>query len=117
MNVTGALSVLDAAKVTGVRDVILPSSISVNSGLGGVAPDLGKDAPTAPETLYVETKVAAELLCARIAPTQGPRLAFLRLGPLFCPWESLRDAGPDLSSAKRFFAASVKSLDHLQYRP
>ncbi|MCA1337490.1 NAD-dependent epimerase/dehydratase family protein [Pseudooceanicola marinus] len=97
VNVTGALRLLAAAQATGIRDVVLLSSISVYGALGGGAVELREDAPATPDTLYGETKLAAEMLCARIAPTLGLRLATLRLGPLFGPWESLREARPDLS--------------------
>lgn len=97
VNVAGTLRLLAAAQATGIRDVVLLSSISVYGTLGGGAAELREDARVTPDTLYGETKLAAEMLCARIAPTLGLRLAILRLGPLFGPWESLREARPDLS--------------------
>lgn len=97
VNVSGALRLLSAASASGIGDVVLLSSISVYGGLGSGAAELREDGPALPDTLYGETKLAAEMLCARIAPTLGLRLATLRLGPMFGPWESLREARPDLS--------------------
>jgi UDP-glucose 4-epimerase len=107
VNVTGALRVLGAAAQAGLRDVLLLSSISVYGSLGGGAAELLEDAPVSPDSLYGETKLAAERLCTRIAPTLGLRLATLRLGPLFGPWESLREARPDLSPQAQLLRLSA----------
>lgn len=107
VNVTGTLRVLAASAAAGVRDVLLLSSISVYGSLGSGAPTLREDGPTVPDSLYGETKLAAEMLAARIAPTLGLRLASLRLAPLFGPWESLRAARPDLSPHARLLQLSA----------
>lgn len=97
INVQGALNALRAASDAGLRDVVLLSSISVYGSLGTPGAETLKETAAAPNSLYGETKQAAEILCARIAPILGLRLATLRLGAIFGPWESLRAARPDLS--------------------
>lgn len=97
INVMGTLNALSCAKETAITDVILLSSISVYGSRGTGAPELLETALVTPDSLYGETKLAAERLGARIAPELGLRLATLRLGPLFGPWEAQRDARPDLS--------------------
>ncbi|WP_010140602.1 NAD-dependent epimerase/dehydratase family protein [Oceanicola sp. S124] len=94
VNVTGTLRVLAASAAAGVRDLLLLSSISVYGSLGSGADQLREDGPARPDSLYGETKLAAEVLAARIAPTLGLRLAALRLGPLFGPWEACARPGP-----------------------
>lgn len=97
INVVGAINTLTAAANAGLSDVILLSSISVYGSRGTGAPSLLENARVTPDSLYGETKHAAERLAARIAPDLGLRLATLRLGPLFGPWETGRPARPDLS--------------------
>lgn len=97
VNVDGAVQVLHAAAGAGVGDVILLSSVSVYGSRGTGAPELLETAAVTPDTLYGETKLAAERLCATIAPLLGVRLATVRLGAVFGPWECLRDARPDVS--------------------
>ncbi|MBU2959900.1 NAD(P)-dependent oxidoreductase [Citreicella sp. C3M06] len=97
VNVQGALNALRAVADAGVRDMILLSSISVYGSRGSPGADVLDESAAAPNSLYGETKLAAETLCARIAPLLGVRLATLRLGAIFGPWESLREARPDLS--------------------
>ncbi|WP_150297594.1 NAD-dependent epimerase/dehydratase family protein [Salipiger aestuarii] len=97
INVQGALNAMQAAADAGLRDMVLLSSISVYGSLGTPGADALYETDAAPNSLYGETKQAAEILCARIAPILGLRLATLRLGAIFGPWESLREARPDLS--------------------
>jgi UDP-glucose 4-epimerase len=75
-NVTGALNVLEAARLCGVRRVVLASSAAVY----GRTPPLPvrEDAPLCPASPYAAQKAAAELLAAAYRQSHGIETVVLR---------------------------------------
>lgn len=82
INVSGTSSVVDAAVRTGVRRVVLASTIAVYGPSDGLI--LNEASPTRPDTFYARTKLAAEqiVLNARCADGQ-PLGTVLRLGAVY----------------------------------
>jgi UDP-glucose 4-epimerase len=82
INVGGTDNVVQAAIQAGVRRVVLASTIAVYGPSGGRV--LDEESPTAPESLYAQTKLAAEqiVLAARRADGQ-PLGTVLRFGAIY----------------------------------
>jgi UDP-glucose 4-epimerase len=76
VNVGGTLNVLEAARVAGVRRVVLASSASVY----GATPPLptAEDSPCRPVSPYAAQKAESELLCAAYRATYGLETVVLR---------------------------------------
>jgi len=104
MNVEGTRNVVQACKATGIKRIILSSSIGV---LGGSDDVLTEESPYAAETGYEKTKVAAEKLVkaseipytiARMPPIVGPNRS----------WEKIFDAAkkeyPIIGSGENYWA-------------
>lgn len=80
-NEIGTLIVARVAAETGVRHVILASSVAVYGRRH--KPTRGEAAPCYPETPYAESKWRAERRAAEIAEQSGMRLTVLRLATLY----------------------------------
>jgi nucleoside-diphosphate-sugar epimerase len=75
--------VAQAAVATGTARFLLVSSGAVYGTAPGLPSPVTEDTPTAPETLYGISKVAAEALLLRIATRGGMSFAALRLAALY----------------------------------
>jgi UDP-glucose 4-epimerase len=84
VNTAGTLAVVDAANIAGVSRVVLLSTIAVyGSGASGM---LDEDSPTRPDTLYGETKLAAEGIVLAARTSDGAPLAtVLRSAAVYGP--------------------------------
>lgn len=118
-NIIGAYHVLEAARVSGVKRLILASSGQVVDGYLDVGrKPVSADWPTHPRYLYASTKVFLEAIGQAYAHAHAMEVLAVRLG--WCP----RDAGQvaqiaasdedqdvylSPGDAGRFFAAAVES--------
>ncbi|MBA3638105.1 MAG: NAD-dependent epimerase/dehydratase family protein [Acidobacteria bacterium] len=84
INVAGTQTVIEAAQLTGVSRVVLMSTIAVYGYAGGGL--LDEESPTAPDTLYGRTKLAAEQLALPARRTDGqPMATVLRSAAVYGP--------------------------------
>ena len=84
INVAGTETVIDTAKATGVARVVLMSTIAVYGYGAGQLQD--EDSPASPDTLYGETKLAAERVALAARRTDGQPLAtVLRSAAVYGP--------------------------------
>ena len=97
LNIMGTVNVLEAARVTGVRRVVVSSSSVLNHYLEGGADDgdFGKEeAFPRPTTFYAATKQSVESLGLNYARWCGIEFAGLRYGAAFGPWSGAGGGGP-----------------------
>jgi nucleoside-diphosphate-sugar epimerase len=97
LNIMGTVNVLEAARVMGVRRVVVSSSNVLNHYLEGGADDsnFGKEeAFPRPTTFYAATKQAIESLGLNYARWCGIEFAGLRYGAAFGPWSGAGGGGP-----------------------
>jgi nucleoside-diphosphate-sugar epimerase len=97
LNIMGTVNVLEAARVTGLRRVVVSSSSVLNHYLEGGADDadFGKEeAFPRPTTFYAATKQAVESLGLNYARWCGIEFAALRYGAAFGPWSGAGGGGP-----------------------
>jgi nucleoside-diphosphate-sugar epimerase len=97
LNVMGTVNVLEAARVTGLKRVVVSSSSVLNHYLEGGSDDgdFGKEeAFPRPTTFYAATKQAVESLGLNYAKWCGIEFAGLRYGAAFGPWSGVGGAGP-----------------------
>jgi nucleoside-diphosphate-sugar epimerase len=97
LNIMGTVNVLEAARVTGLRRVVVSSSSVLNHYLEGGADegDFGKEeAFPRPTTFYSATKQAVESLGLNYARWCGIEFAGLRYGAVFGPWSGAGGGGP-----------------------
>lgn len=104
MNVEGTRNVVQACKSTGIKRLILASSIGVLGGSNGV---LTEDSPYAPETRYEKTKVASE----KLVKASGIPYTIARMPPIVGPnkvWAKIFDAAkkeyPIIGSGNNYWA-------------
>ncbi len=104
VNVEGTRNVVQACKATGVKRLILASSIGV---LGGSKTPLTEDSPYAPETPYENTKASAE----KLVKASGIPYTIARMPPVVGPngvWEKIFDAAkkeyPIIGSGNNYWA-------------
>lgn len=97
LNIMGTVNVLEAARVTGLRRVVVSSSSVLNHYLDGGA-DEGdfrrEEAFPRPTTFYAATKQAVESLGLNYARWCGIEFAGLRYGAAFGPWSGAGGGGP-----------------------
>ena len=97
LNIMGTVNVLEAARVTGLKRVVVSSSSVLNHYLEGGEDDgnFGKEeAFPRPTTFYSATKQAVESLGLNYAKWCGIEFAGLRYGAVFGPWSGAGGGGP-----------------------
>jgi nucleoside-diphosphate-sugar epimerase len=97
LNIMGTVNVLEAARVTGLKRVVVSSSSVLNHYLEGGADggDFGKEESfPRPTTFYSATKQAVESLGLNYAKWCGIEFAGLRYGAVFGPWSGAGGGGP-----------------------
>ena len=101
VNLMGTLSVLEAARLTGVERVVFCSSTVVTMGRQVVAPDDDTVEDFAinvvseyPPSLYASMKLASEWLCHNYHQTYGVDAVAVRFGGVFGPWHGIPGGGP-----------------------
>jgi nucleoside-diphosphate-sugar epimerase len=97
LNIMGTVNVLEAARVTGLKRVVVSSSSVLNHYLDG-GEDQGnfgkEEAFPRPTTFYSATKQAVESLGLNYAKWCGIEFAGLRYGAAFGPWSGAGGGGP-----------------------
>ena len=97
LNIMGTVNVLEAARVSGLKRVVVSSSSVLNHYLdgGGDGGDFGKEESfPRPTTFYSATKQAVESLGLNYAKWCGIEFAGLRYGAVFGPWSGSGGGGP-----------------------
>ncbi len=97
LNIMGTVNVLEAARITGLKRVVVSSSSVLNHYLEGGADggDFGREeAFPRPTTFYSATKQAVESLGLNYAKWCGIEFAGLRYGAVFGPWSGAGGGGP-----------------------
>jgi nucleoside-diphosphate-sugar epimerase len=97
LNIMGTVNVLEAARITGLKRVVVSSSSVLNSYLSGGedSGDFGREeAFPRPTTFYSATKQAVESLGLNYAKWCGIEFAGLRYGAVFGPWSGAGGGGP-----------------------
>jgi nucleoside-diphosphate-sugar epimerase len=97
LNIMGTVNVLEAARISGLKRVVVSSSSVLNSYLAG-GEDQGnfgrEEAFPRPTTFYSATKQAVESLGLNYAKWCGIEFAGLRYGAAFGPWSGSGGGGP-----------------------
>jgi nucleoside-diphosphate-sugar epimerase len=97
LNIMGTVNVLEAARVTGLKRVVVSSSSVLNHYLDGGEDDGNfgqEEAFPRPTTFYSATKQAVESLGLNYAKWCGIEFAGLRYGAAFGPWSGAGGGGP-----------------------
>jgi nucleoside-diphosphate-sugar epimerase len=97
LNIMGTVNVLEAARIAGLKRVVVSSSSVLNSYLAGGEDggDFGREeAFPRPTTFYSATKQAVESLGLNYAKWCGIEFAGLRYGAVFGPWSGAGGGGP-----------------------
>ena len=97
LNIMGTVNVLEAARVTGVKRVVVSSSNVLSHYMAGGEGngDLTKEeAFPRPVTFYSATKQAVESLGLNYARWCGIEFAGMRYGAVFGPWSGAGGGGP-----------------------
>jgi nucleoside-diphosphate-sugar epimerase len=97
LNIMGTVNVLEAARILGLKRVVVSSSSVLNSYLAGGEDggDFGREeAFPRPTTFYSATKQAVESLGVNYAKWCGIEFAGLRYGAVFGPWSGAGGGGP-----------------------
>ena len=97
LNIMGTVNVLEAARVTGLKRVVVSSSSVLNHYLDGGEDDgnFGKEeAFPRPTTFYSATKQAVESIGLNYARWCGIEFTGLRYGAVFGPWSGAGGGGP-----------------------
>ena len=97
LNIMGTVNVLEAARILGLKRVVVSSSSVLNHYLDGGADGghFGKEeAFPRPTTFYSATKQAVESLGLNYAKWCGIEFAGLRYGAAFGPWSGSGGGGP-----------------------
>ena len=97
LNIMGTVNVLESARVTGVKRVVVSSSSVLNHYLQGGEDqgEFGKEEGfPRPTTFYSATKQAVESLGLNYARFCGIEFAGLRYGAAFGPWSGSGGGGP-----------------------
>ncbi len=97
LNIMGTVNVLEAARITGLKRVVVSSSSVLNHYLAGGEDggNYGKEeAFPRPTTFYSATKQAVESLGLNYAKWCGIEFAGLRYGAVFGPWSGAGGGGP-----------------------
>jgi nucleoside-diphosphate-sugar epimerase len=103
VNLVGTLSVLEAARVTGVQRVVFCSSSTVYLGLDEAPPGGAHHENFAvhaigeyPPSVYASMKLAAEWLCHCYRDEYGVDTVAVRFGGVFGPWRGTPSGGPSM---------------------
>lgn len=97
LNIMGTVNVLEAARVTGVRRVVVSSSNVLNhylAGGNGQTEPMNEEAYPRPTTFYSATKQAIESLGLNYSKWCGVEFAGMRYGAVFGPWSGAGGGGP-----------------------
>jgi nucleoside-diphosphate-sugar epimerase len=97
LNITGTVNVLEAARVHGVKRVVVSSSNVLNhflAGGEGKGDSADEEAYPRPTTFYSATKQAIESLGLNYARWSGVDFAAMRYGAVFGPWSGRGGGGP-----------------------
>ncbi len=97
LNIMGTVNVLEAARVSGLKRVVVSSSSVLNHYLEGGedGSHFGKEESfPRPTTFYAATKQAVESLGLNYAKWCGIEFAGLRYGAVFGPWSGAGGGGP-----------------------
>lgn len=97
LNIMGTVNVLEAARICGVKRVVVSSSSVLNHYLEGGEDggEIGREeAFPRPTTFYSATKQAVESLGLNYARWCGIEFAGLRYGAVFGPWSGAGGGGP-----------------------
>jgi nucleoside-diphosphate-sugar epimerase len=97
LNIMGTVNVLEAARILGLKRVVVSSSSVLNHYMEGGADggNFGKEeAFPRPTTFYSATKQAVESLGLNYAKWCGIEFAGLRYGAVFGPWSGAGGGGP-----------------------
>lgn len=97
LNIMGTVNVLEAARVTGVKRVVVSSSNVLNhylAGGGGQTEPMNEEAYPRPTTFYSATKQAIESLGLNYAKWCNVEFAGMRYGAVFGPWSGAGGGGP-----------------------
>jgi len=97
LNIMGTVNVLEAARITGVKRVMVSSSSVLNHYMAGGEDDGGygtEESFPRPTTFYSATKQAVESLGLNYAKWCGIEFAGLRYGAAFGPWSGAGGGGP-----------------------
>ena len=115
LNIMGTVNVLEAARILGLKRVVVSSSSVLNHYLDGGADggNFGKEeAFPRPTTFYSATKQAVESLGLNYAKWCGIEFAGLRYGAVFGPWSGAGGGGPSnvIREAMRNVLAGKEAL-------
>ncbi len=97
LNIMGTVNVLEAARVTGVKRVVVSSSNVLNhylAGGGGSSEPVSEEAWPRPTTFYSATKQAIESLGLNYSKWCGVEFTGMRYGAVFGPWSGAGGGGP-----------------------
>ena len=97
LNIMGTMNVLEAARSTGVKRVVVSSSNVLNHFLAGGEGNgdlMNEEALPRPTTFYSATKQAIESLGLNYARWCGVDFAGMRYGAVFGPWSGAGGGGP-----------------------
>jgi nucleoside-diphosphate-sugar epimerase len=96
LNIMGTVNVLEAARIHGIKRVVVASSSVLNQHFAGTASgDLtDEEALPRPTTFYSATKQAVESLGLNYAKHCGVEFAGLRYGPVAGPWKGAGGGEP-----------------------
>ncbi len=97
LNIMGTVNVLEAARVAGVRRVVVSSSNVLNhflAGGEGHGDPMNEEGFPRPTTFYSATKQAIESLGLNYARWCGVDFAGMRYGAVFGPWSGDGGGGP-----------------------
>ncbi len=97
LNIMGTMNVLETARSTGVKRVVVSSSNVLNHFLGGGEGNgdlMNEEALPRPTTFYSATKQAVESLGLNYARWCGVDFAGMRYGAVFGPWSGAGGGGP-----------------------
>lgn len=97
LNIMGTVNVMEAARVTGVKRVVVSSSNVLNhylAGGGEQTEPMNEEAYPRPTTFYSATKQAIESLGLNYAKWCNVEFAGMRYGAVFGPWSGTGGGGP-----------------------
>jgi nucleoside-diphosphate-sugar epimerase len=96
LNIMGTVNVLEAARIHGIKRVVVASSSVLNQHFAGTASDdlTVEEALPRPTTFYSATKQAVESLGLNYAKHCGVEFAGLRYGPVAGPWKGAGGGEP-----------------------
>jgi nucleoside-diphosphate-sugar epimerase len=97
LNIMGTMNALEAARILGIKRVVVASSNVLNhfiAGGEGAGDPAHEEAFPRPTTFYATTKQAVENLGLNYARWCGLEFAALRYGAVFGPWRGQGGGGP-----------------------